>query len=159
VWLIGRKGVVAFVFFCGLLIYLHLSEFPINSRGMVCPFKAVASCCHPFGLEVLFRSKSFIKSTAWVSGKVLFFTISSPFLLHRICGINLICFKRREACNFHVFGTVSITMDSKLPDSFTDSFAADSCISLILTTMLGLNKVCLSLCNISSVVLVTFKRN
>src|SRR6218665_1329011 len=148
-WLIGRKGVAAFVFLCELLIYLHLSEFPINSRGMLCPFKAVASCFLPFGLEVLFRSKSFIKSTAWVSGRVLFFTISSPFSLQRICGINLICFKRCEARDFIVFGTASITMDSKLSDSFTDSFTADSCISLTLTMMLGLNIVCLSLCNIS----------
>src|SRR6218665_1186929 len=144
-WLIGRKGVAAFVFLCELLIYLHLSEFPISSRGMLCPFKAVASCFHPFGLEVLFRSKSFIKSIAWVSRRVLFFTISSPFSLQRICGINLICFKRREARDFIVFGTVSITMDSKLSDSVT----ADSCLSLTLATMLGLNKVCLSPCNIS----------
>src|SRR6218665_2378652 len=148
VWLIGRKGVAACVFLCDVLIYLHLSEFPISSRGILYPFKAVASCCHPFGLEVLSRSKSFIKSTAWVSGRVLFFIISSPFSLQRICGINLICSKRCEARDFIVFGTVSITMDSKLSDSFTDSFTADSCISLTLTTMLGLNIVCLSLCNI-----------
>src|SRR6218665_2974663 len=81
----------------------------------------------------------------WVSGRVLFFTISSPFSLQRICGIKLICFKRREARDFIVFGTASTTMNSKLSDSFT----ADSCISLTLATMLGLNKVCLSLCNIS----------
>src|SRR6218665_1150865 len=149
VWLIGRKGVAAFVFLCDLLIYLHICEFQINSRGMLCPFKAVASCFHPFGLEVLFRSKSFIKSTAWVSGRVLFFTISSPFSLQRICGIKLICFKRREARDFIVFGTVSTTMNSRLSDSFTDCFAADSCVSLTLATMLGLNKVCLSPCNIS----------
>ena len=120
------EGVIVFIMPWAVLMYFHLSEFPIYSDGILCPVKALATCFQPLGsgVDVLFRSKSFIKSTACVLGRVIFFNSNSPSSLQRIPEFNLICFKRRQARDFHVFGTVSITMDSILFHSFTDSFTA-----------------------------------
>src|SRR6218665_283379 len=74
------------------LIYFHLSSLPINSCGMLSSFKATASCCQPleFDVEVLLRSKSFIRSTTCVLEIVVFFSINSPFSLQRIFGFVLL---------------------------------------------------------------------
>src|SRR6218665_2575494 len=62
---------------------------------MLYSFKASASCFHPVGVEVevLFRNKSFTKSTMWVFAITEFFKIISPLSLHRISGMDLMCVK------------------------------------------------------------------
>src|SRR6218665_893007 len=76
--------------------------------------------------------------------------ISSPLSFHDTSVMLWRCFIRRVARDFHVFGTVSITMHSILSHSFTDSFTVTDVDGSFGKLVLGMSKYLLILFEHSS---------